>query len=450
MIGTYERRAPYSEDAEQAVLAATLLEPQALTTILPLIDAGSFYAERHRKLFGAMVTLAERGTTIDPLTLSSLLHDRGELESSGGKDYIGFLVDAVPTAANIRYHAEIVREKAQLRRIIEAAGEMQAAAFTGEDSAAVIAQSGAEALLPVSVEASDVAGFVSLKDLLWPEIMRIEARAQGEIHGLRTGYTSVDDGTGGFQGGELVIIGAVEGHGKSALALNIALRVASAAPAEGGGAGAYVSAEMSKEQLTQRAIAWAGRVDAKKLRTGQLINDDFSRVARGAGVLSTVPLWIDDEPEPSLSDVTARCVHLKATHPELRLIVVDFLQLVRVRGNEAKRHEQLTAIAYALKGLAKRLGVVLIAPCQVNSKEVEDGKDAKPQLKDLQGASGMRQAADFVALMYRPAVYDPMHDPRMLEVHFAKCRQAAPFVAHLDWDDATLSIENARSTRLVK
>lgn len=439
-----DRRPPHSEDAEQAVLGAVLMDPNTIMAALEVLDADAFYTEKHRRLFRAMTTLAERGTTIDPLTLADVLEQRGELQSAGGKDYIGFLVDAVPTALNVRYHAGIVREKANLRRVLEASLTMQQEAYAASLPAAEIAQHGFDALLPISVEATGSRGFVKLKDTLWPVMEAVEAMAQGTVTGLRTGYAQIDAETGGMQEGEFIVLGGAEGMGKSALALNLALRVSSADPAAGGGACGYVSAEMSKEAIAKRALAWCGRIDGRKLRTGQLVDDDFPALARAGGVLSRFPFWIDDEAEPSLSDVTARCAHLKATHPELRMIVVDFLQLVRVKGSEGKRHEQLTEIAYALKGMAKRLGIVVIAPCQVNSKEVEDGKDMRPQLKDLQGASGMRQAADFVGLLFRPAVYNALEDPRVLEVYFAKCREAAPFRALLDWNGPTLTIEDRR------
>lgn len=439
-----DRRPPQSEDAEVAVLGAVLMDPDTIMAALALIDDTAFYAEKHRKLFRAMVTLTERGTTIDPLTLADLLEQRGELQAAGGKDYIGFLVDAVPTSANVRYHAGIVREKANLRRVLETAQTMQQEAFAGTLPASHIAQQGFDALLPISVEATGSKGFVKLKDTLWPVMEAVEAMAAGKVGGIRTGYTQIDAETGGMQDGEFVVLGGAEGMGKSALALNLALRVASANPTAGGGACGYVSAEMSKEAIAKRALAWCGRIDGRKLRTGQLVDGDFPALAKAGGILSHLPFWIDDEAEPSLSDVTARCAHLKATHPELRLIVVDFLQLVRVRGSEGKRHEQLTEIAYALKGMAKRLGIVVVAPCQVNSKEVEDGKDMRPQLKDLQGASGMRQAADFVGLLFRPAVYNALEDPRVLEVYFAKCREASPFRAILDWNGPTLTIEDRR------
>lgn len=444
MSDARDRRIPWSENAEQSVLAAIMLDSQSIMRVLELIDESMFYAEGHRKLFRAMVSLAESGTVIDPVTLSERMADRGELEAAGGKDYIAFLIDAVPTSANITYHAEIVREKAQLRRVIVAATTMQAEAYAASEKATTIAQNAFETLLPLSVEDSSNRGFIRVHDLVWPVMESVEASSGGMIQGMRTGYTRIDAETGGFLPGELVILGAVEGHGKSALALNIGLNVCLNDDDKGGGEVGYVSAEMSKTAITKRALQILGRVDGKRIRTGTLQNDDFPRLGRAAGLLSNAPLWIDDEAEPSLADVSARCTHLKALHPRLKLIIVDFLQLLRISGSEGKRHEQLQDIAYGLKGLAKRLGVVVAAPCQVNSKEVESGGDMRPHPKDLQGSSGMRQAADFIGLMYRPAVYKPGASPHDLEVYFAKAREAATFVAHLHWDGPTLCIDNPR------
>jgi replicative DNA helicase len=430
------------EDAEVAVLAAMLINPHAIMAALEVVDDAAFYFERHRRLFRALVTLAERGVTADPLTLADELQRRGDLESVGGKDYIGFLIDAIPTAANVEYHAKIVRELAQRRRLLEVGLALHQRARDGDGSVQEIARDFAAELLPYAVDDGETAGFEPVKGLVWPVMEQLEAQAGGLVTGLRTGYAKIDDLTGGFQPGELVIPAGAEKMGKTVTTLNFALNIAQCAESEGGGGVGYVSAEMTKRALVKRSLGILGKIDQRRLRTGALVDGDFPKLARAGGVLSNLPLWIDDQAEPSLADVVARCTHLKAQHPEMRCVVVDFLQLVHAREKGTPESVALTRVAYGLKGLAKRLDVVVIAPCQVNTKDIEDGKDPRARPKDLQGSSGMRQAADFIALLYRPAVYDPMANPYELELNFAVAREAAPFLARLRWDPHTLKIDD--------
>jgi replicative DNA helicase len=440
------QRPPYSEDAEQAVLAAMLIDQDAMMCAFGIVDEGMFYAEKHRHLFSAMVYLAECGTTVDPMTLSDRLTTRGVLDRAGGKDYIGFLVDAVPTSANVEYHAKIVKEKAQLRGLAAMASTLSAEATRGELSSLELARHAAQSLLPFTVDDVDAPGFVRMKDSVWPTMELIEAQASGKVFGLRTGYARIDNETGGFQPGELVILGGAEKMGKSVAAINIGLRIATRHPDDGGGGVAYVSAEMTKTAIVKRSLGITGKIEQRRLRNGKLIDTDWPRLANAGGKLSALPFWIDDEAEPSLSDVVARCTALKAQHPELVAVVVDFLQLVHDREKGIAESVELKRIAYGLKRMAKRLSVVVFAPCQLNTKQIEDLKEPRPRLKDLQGSSGMRQAADFICLLYRPSFYDSLDaDPYAIEFNFAAAREASPFVAHLRWDSQTLSIDETHA-----
>jgi replicative DNA helicase len=436
-----------NREAEQAVVAAMLIDPEAVIRAVELVEAAMFLDLRHRRIFAAMVTLAERGTTIDPITLATLLDERGELEEAGGKDYIGFLVDAIPTSANIAYHAGIVRELAQRRTLIRTLEQStEDLRRTGGTDARATARALTETLMPYTVEDGDAAGFVSVKHLVWPAMEQLEAQASGLVSGLLTGYTRIDAETGGFQPGELIVLGGAEKMGKSVAALNFGLRVVEREPHDGGGGVGYVSAEMTERAIVKRALGILARVDQRRLRTGKLVDEDFPKLASAGGRLAHLPIWIDDEAEPSLADVAARCAALKAQHPEMRLIVVDFLQLVHAREQGMNESVELKRVAYGLKRLAKKLGVVVLAPCQVNTKDIEDGKDPRPRLKDLQGSSGMRQAADFIALLYRPAFYDAIGaNPYELELNFAAAREASPFLARLRWDPQTLRIDDFTS-----
>lgn len=433
----------FNEDAEQAVLSAMLSDQAAAQHAVMALAPEMFYGERHRRIFSVMGLLVESGTTVDPFTVANALTDRGHLERAGGKDYLGLLIDAVPTVAHIADHVGIVAEMAQRRALVDTLTAATLTIRDGDTDATDVARDTTAALLPFTLDDSDAPGFIRIKDAVWSVLERIEAQAAGVVTGLLTGWARIDSETGGFQKGELIILAAAEKMGKSVAALNLGLRVSARPATEGGGAVAYVSAEMTTQAKVKRALGILGRIDQKRLRTGTLVDNDWPKVARAAGELGALPFWIDDEAEPSLADVTARCTALKAAHPEIALIIVDFLQLVHVREKGMTKAEELGRVAYGLKRLAKKLGVVVAAPCQVNTKDIEDGKDPRPRLKDLQGSSGMRQAADFVALLYRPAFYDAIGaNPYEIEFNFAAAREAAPFLARLRWDPHTLRIDD--------
>jgi replicative DNA helicase len=288
-----DRRPPYSEDAEQAVLSAMLMDQDAVMRAFETLDDSMFYAERHRRIFRAMLSLNESGSVVDPLMLADELARRGELESAGGKDYIGFLVDVVPTAANVEYHARIVREKALLRRLIEASTSIVQSAFEGRMNAETLLDEAEAKIFQVSQQRGGE-GFTRIKELLWPTMERIEALQRGgqTVTGVPTGFADLDELTSGFQPADLVIIAARPSMGKTAFTLNITQHAAIEAQVPV----AFFSLEMSKESLVQRMLTSEARVDAQRLRKGQLRDDDFPRLARAAGILSSAPVYIDDTP----------------------------------------------------------------------------------------------------------------------------------------------------------
>lgn len=441
-------RALWNEDAEQAVLSAMLIDERAAITAMEQVGDAMFYAERHRRIFRAMVTLAETGQRIDPLTLADQLTRSMELEPSGGKDYIGFLVDAVPTSANVAYHARLVADwygrRALIATLESSARELREAGLGALDTREV-ARATSQALLPFVID-DDLTeeGFLPVRQTITATMEAIERRANGET-GILTGYAHIDQQTGGLFEGELLILGGAEGMGKSAAALNLALRIASRPAEQGGGAAAIVSAEMSRDAVQRFCLAYLARIDGRKLRAGALVDADYPKLAHAAGVFTGLPLWISDQAEPSITDVIARCTHLKAQHPELRVVVVDFLQLVHDREKGLAESIELKRIAYKLKAMAKRLKLLVIAPCQVNTKEIEGKQDERPRAKDLQGSSGMRQAADFIVLLYRPGYYSEMADAREMEWNWVKVREASPFLARMTWDGPTRRIDEWRT-----
>jgi replicative DNA helicase len=398
-----DRRAPYSEEAEQAVLSAMLMDADAVMRAAETLDDSMFYAERHRRVFRAMIGLTETGSVVDPLTLADELARRGELEAAGGKDYIGFLVDVVPTAANVEYHARIVREKSLMRRLIEASTSIVQAAFEGKSTADVLLDEAESRIFQVSQQRGRE-GFTRIKELLWPTMERIEELQRGgkTVTGVPTGFTDLDELTSGFQPADLVVIAARPSMGKTALTLNIAQHAAIEAQIPI----AFFSLEMSKESLVQRMLTSEARVDAQRLRKGMLRDDDFPRLARAAGILSSAPVYIDDTPGITMLEMRSKARRLKAD-ADLGLVVVDYLQLMQGPSDSENRQQEVSMISRGLKALAKELNVPVIALSQLSrAPEQRAGEDkGRPQLSDLRESGAIEQDSDVILFIYRPEVY---------------------------------------------
>jgi replicative DNA helicase len=398
-----DRRPPYSEDAEQAVLSAMLIDQDAVLRAVEHVNDTMFYAERHRRLFRAMVHITERGGVVDPLTLSEELSRRGELEASGGKDYIGFLVDAVPTAANIEYHAQIVREKAILRRLIEVSTSIVAEAFEGKSTATELLDEAESKIFLVSQQQTKD-GFTRIKELLWPTMERIEALQRGgkTITGVASGFNDLDELTSGFQPADLIIVAARPSMGKTAFTLNVAQHAA----IEHNIPVAFFSLEMSKESLVQRMLTSEARIDAQRLRKGLLRDDDFPRLARAAGILSSAPVWIDDTPGMTLLEMRSKARRLK-TESGIGLVIVDYLQLMQGPSNSESRQQEVSQISRGLKALAKELKVPVVALSQLSrAPEQRTGDNKRPQLSDLRESGAIEQDADLIMFLYRQEFYD--------------------------------------------
>ena len=398
-----DRRPPYSEDAEQAVLSAMLMDQDAVMRAVERIDDTMFYAERNRRIYRAMVAITERGGVIDPLTLADELGRRGELEASGGKEYIGLLVDAVPTAANIEYHAEIVKEKALLRRLIEVSTTVVQEAFEGKQTAADLLDEAESKIFLVSQQQTKD-GFTRIKELLWPTMERIEALQRGgkTVTGVASGFNDLDELTSGFQPAELIIVAARPSMGKTAFTLNVAQHAA----IEHNVPVAFFSLEMSKESLVQRMLTSEARIDAQRLRKGMLRDDDFPRLARAAGILSSAPVWIDDTPGLTLLEMRSKARRLKAD-AGVGLVVVDYLQLMQGPAHAESRQQEVSQISRGLKALAKELNVPVVALSQLSrAPEQRTGDNKRPQLSDLRESGAIEQDADLIMFLCRQEFYD--------------------------------------------
>jgi replicative DNA helicase len=398
-----DRQPPYSEDAEQAVLAAMMMDTDAVMRAAEVVDDTMFYREAHRRIFRSMMSLTERREVVDPLTLSEELTRRGDLDASGGRDYITFLIDAVPTAANIEYHARIVREKALLRRLIEVSTSFVAEAFEARSTAAELLDNAEHKILQLS-QARGGAEFTRVKELLWPTMERIEALSKGgkNITGVPSGFADLDDLTSGFQPSDLIIVAARPAMGKTSFCLGLAQHAA----IEHNIPIAVFSLEMSKESLVQRLLTSEARLDAQRLRKGMLRDEDFPRLARAAGILSSAPIYIDDSAGISLLEMRSRARRLKVDSG-VGLIVVDYLQLIQGPSRAENRQQEISYISRSLKSLAKELSVPVIALSQLSrAPEQRTGESKRPQLSDLRESGAIEQDADLVMFIFRPEVYE--------------------------------------------
>jgi replicative DNA helicase len=380
-----------------------LIDQDAVLRAVEHVDDTMFYAEKHRRIFRSMVTITERGSVVDPLTISEELSRRGELEASGGKEYIGFLVDVVPTAANIEYHARIVREKAILRRLIEVSTSIVAEAFEGKSTATELLDEAESKIFQVSQQQTRD-GFTRVKELIWPTMERIEA-LQGKgssVTGVASGFKDLDEMTSGFQPADLIIVAARPSMGKTAFTLNIAQHAA----IEYNTPVAFFSLEMSKESLVQRMLTSEARIDAQRLRKGMLRDDDFPRLARAAGILASAPVWIDDTPGITLLEMRSKARRLK-TESGVGMVIVDYLQLMQGPANSESRQQEVSQISRGLKALAKELGVPVVALSQLSrAPEQRTGDNKRPQLSDLRESGAIEQDADLIMFLYRQEFYD--------------------------------------------
>ena len=397
------RKAPWSNDAEQAVLAAMLLDQDAALKAAELLDDSMFYKEAHRILFRAMAGLTEKGEVIDPVTLREELVRRGDLDRVGGMEYIAALLDVVPTAANVEAHTRIVRDQAVLRRLVEAATEIIQDVYERKGESAEVLDNAEHRIFQVA-QFRRSEDFSRLKELIWPTMERIEQLqgSHGVVTGVASGFLDLDRLTAGFQRGDLVIIAARPSMGKTSFVLNCVQHAA----IEHQIGVAVFSLEMSKEALVQRLLCSEGLVDAQRLRRGALRDDDYPKLARAAGLLGTAPIWIDDSAALTPLQMRSKARRLKAEH-DIGMVVVDYLQLMQGPSESENRQQEISYISRSLKALAKELDVPVVALSQLSrAPEQRTGEGRRPQLSDLRESGAIEQDADLVCFIYRQEMYE--------------------------------------------
>ncbi len=417
---TLERNLPHSLDAERSVLGAILIENKLIHLAQEILKEEDFYRDGHRTLFRTMSVLNERRSAIDLITVKDELARSGDLDKVGGAAYVSSLLDGVPRSANVEHYARIVRQKAVLRGLIGSASRILNRCYEAEETADTLLDE-AQREVMLLAEGSLRTGFSHVREVAAPTleyIDRIHERRE-LITGLATGYEKIDEMTSGLQRGDLVIVAGRPSMGKTALAVNIAQN----AGVNHGRTVGIFSVEMSREQVFLRLLTGQSRVDAHRLRTGQLEARDWESLKNSFGALVEAPIYIDDTPGITLFEMRAKARRLKMEHG-LDLLVVDYLQLLRSRERFESRNQEISEISRSLKMLAKELDVPIIAVSQLSRAPEQRGGDHRPQLADLRESGAIEQDADLVMLLFREEYYKPDKlDARgIAEVHIAKQR----------------------------
>ena len=395
---------PNSIEAEQSLLGGLMLDHQSWDKIADVVSADDFYRKDHRLIFAAIASLAEDANPCDVVTVSEFLDNRGELDAAGGLEYLATLANETPGAANARSYARILRERAMLRALISAGNQISGSAFTTEGRTAAELVDAAEQLVFEIAESGSRgrSGFKALKQILPDAVDRIDIlhQSDGDITGIQSGYTEFDKLTAGLQPGDLIVIAGRPSMGKTALAVNMAENAAIGAQIPT----AIFSMEMSSQQLAFRMISSLGRVDQAHLRTGRFPDEDWSRINTAVQLMSEAPIFIDDTPGLSPTEIRARARRLQREHG-LGLIVIDYLQLMSVPGSQENRATEISEISRSLKALAKELTVPIIALSQLN-RSVEQRGDKRPVMSDLRESGAIEQDADLILFIYREEVYN--------------------------------------------
>jgi replicative DNA helicase len=414
-----ERMPPHNIEAEMAVLGAMLIDKDAVSKCLELLDETAFYKTAHQKIFQAAVNLdSHGGAEIDYLTITDELQKMGVLEEVGGAYYITELATKVPSAASVEYYARIVLEKSLLRKLIEVSTEIVRDAFDAREDAVDIIDTAEQKIFSLS-EKKLRKGFQPIAPILSDTFDIIDSfhKRKGSVTGIPTGFKKLDERTSGFQNSDLIIVAGRPSMGKTAFCLNIARN---AAVDHGIPVGIF-SLEMSNTQIAMRMLCSEARVDSHKVRTGRLSENEWPKLSMSVGRLAEAPIYIDDTPALSVQEIRAKARRLKA-EKKIGMVVVDYLQLVKGPKNSESRQIEISLISQSLKALAKELNIPVVALSQLSRAVESRGGDRRPILSDLRESGAIEQDADVVMFIYRPEVYGPTEDSGIAEIIIAKQR----------------------------
>jgi replicative DNA helicase len=423
-----DRLPPQNIEAEQFVLGAILLENESIATVIENLSQNDFYRESHKQIFMSMLDLYEKSEPIDLITLTEQLSKKEQLEAIGGESYLSAVASLVPTAANAKYHSKIIKEKAILRNLIITATEIITTSYDSEQDVHELLDKAETKIFNIS-EKMVKQSYLHIKDVVKDTIEMVDKLFNKKelITGLPTGFSQLDEATTGFHPGDLIVIGARPGMGKTAFGLNI---ITHAAVREGIPI-AIFSLEMTKEQIVLRMLCSEAEVDSKSVRSGYHSKEDYRKLVNAAGRLSESPIYIDDSFN-SVLDIRAKSRRLKAEHG-LGLIVIDYLQLMSGVGTFAAREQVISEISRSLKQLAKDLSVPVIVISQLNRSCELRGDKKNPIIADLRESGAIEQDADTILFIYRDEYYKK-HDSQkkgIAELDIAKQRNGPTKVIEL-------------------
>lgn len=401
---------PHSIEAEQSVIGGLLLENEALDKVADILNAEDFYQHDHKTIYQHIARLIERNRPADIVTVAEALENTAELAGVGGIAYLGSLAQNTPTAANIRRYAEIVRERAIMRKLVTVGSDIAGSAFNpnGRDAQQLLDEAEAKIFQIAESGNKDSQGFQDIKELLPQVAEKIDElfsrEDQSEVTGIPTGFTDLDRMTSGLHGGDLIIVAGRPSMGKTAFSINMAENVA----LDTGLPVAVFSMEMGATQLATRMIGSVGRLDQHRMRTGRLEDEDWEKLTTALGKLNEAPIFIDEGAGLSSFDVRARARRLHRQTGKLGLIVVDYLQLMAAPAGtrSENRATEISEISRSLKALAKELDVPVVALSQLN-RGLEQRPDKRPVMSDLRESGAIEQDADLILFIYRDEVYNP-------------------------------------------
>lgn len=422
-----ERVPPQNIEAEQAVLGAMLIDKEAIAKATEVLSADDFYREAHRVIFSAMLELYNKNEAVDMVTVTEILKRDNKLEDIGGIAYITSLANVVLTAANVKYHADIVAEKSVLRQLVRVSTEIAAMGYEANDDVGTLLDTAESRILEIS-NRKKKADFTPINDILMDSVQSIESLLQnkGGLTGIPAGFADLDKLTSGLHPSDFIILAARPSMGKTALALNIVQNVALRAHKAIGGeprSVAFFSLEMSKEQLVNRMLCAEAGIDSQRLRVGEMHDEDWTHLWDACDTMSRAKIYIDDTAGITAMEMRSRARRLKAEHG-LDLIVVDYLQLMQgsgKRNNSGDRQQEVSEISRSLKALARELDVPVLALSQL-SRSVESRQVKRPMLSDLRESGSLEQDADIVAFLYREDYYNPETENKHTELIIAKHR----------------------------
>lgn len=422
-----ERVPPQNIEAEQAVLGAMLIDKEAIAKASEILTADDFYREAHRVIFTAMLELYNKNEAVDMVTVTDILKRDNKLEDIGGIAYITSLANAVLTAANVKFHADIVAEKSVLRQLVRVSTEIAAMGYEANDDVGTLLDTAESRILEIS-NRKKKSDFTPINDVLMQSVQNIEKllNNKGGLTGLPSGFDDLDKLTSGLQPSDFIILAARPSMGKTALALNIVQNVALRAHKKVGGkprSVAFFSLEMSKEQLVNRMLCAEAGIDSQRLRIGEMGDKDWDALWNACDAMSKAKIYIDDTAGITAMEMRSRARRLKAEHG-LDLIIVDYLQLMQgsgKRNNSGDRQQEVSEISRSLKALARELNVPVLALSQL-SRGVEARQVKRPMLSDLRESGSLEQDADIVAFLYREDYYNPETENKHTELIIAKHR----------------------------